>query len=100
MTDAFLAVVDVPPSYTGPGSDAWFWGADLEPPAELLPAATKALPAPGAPLAPWPAGMPVPITALDVTRALAVWDVDVPDAAGLWDAQVVGRAAKARRKPV
>lgn len=62
--------------------------------------ATKALPSPGAPLAPWPADMPVPITALDVTRALAAWDADVPAAAGLWAAQVVGRAGQARRKPV
>ncbi len=65
-----------------------------------LTAATKVLPTPGAPLAPWPADMPVPITALDVTRALAAWDEDVPAAAGLWDAQVVGRAGKARRGPV
>jgi hypothetical protein len=42
----------------------------------------------GWPLRPWPAGMVVPISVLDVRRVLAQWDVDVPGAKGLLLASV------------
>ncbi len=37
-------LVDAPQGYTGPGSDAWFFGADMEPPFAFGAAAQKAVP--------------------------------------------------------